>query len=203
MAIIMPPAKLPLRGVKWRCPEPAIINRSSWTNTSKGVGLPGAGLWNASGQFVVQIGEDRGRIWRGFFMALRGQRNVFPLIAIERDRQTAIANPTVRAGATAGDTLPLQGLPASTTILRFGELMTVVLPSGHRRLVCLTADLVSDADGNATAAFAPDLGEAPAAGAPVVIDVPYAFVRQTSEPPGWDVDVGQSYSFALTVEEAR
>lgn len=203
MAIIMPPAKLPLRGLKWRCPEPAIVNRSGWTNTSKVVGLPGAGLWSATGTFVTQIGEDQALRWRGFFFELRGQRNSFPLIAIERARQTAHANPTVRVGAGSADTVPLQGLPLSTLVLRKGELMTVFLPSGHRRLVGLTADLVSDGAGQAIAHFAPELGEVPAPGAPVIIDVPYALVRQTSEPPGWDVDAGQMYAFSLSAEEAK
>lgn len=203
MAIIQPPAKLPLRGVKWRCPEPAIVNRSGWTNTSKVVGLPGAGLWKGSGTFVTQIGEESALPWRGFFLALRGQRNSFPLRAIERVRQTAIANPIVQAGAGNADTLPVEGLPANTAVLRAGELMTVPLPSGHQRLVGLTAPLVSDAKGRAIARFAPELGEIPAAGAVVEIREPFALVRQTSEEPGWDVDVGQTYAFPFAFEEAK
>ncbi|KTT72615.1 hypothetical protein [Sphingomonas endophytica] len=203
MAIIQPPARLPLRGIKWRCAEPATVNRSGWTNTSKLVGLPGAGLWSATGTFVTIIGERAALRWRGFFTALRGQRHVFPLVAIERQRQTTIANPRVASGATGGDTLPLKGLPASTAVLLCGELMTVPLPSGHQRLVCLTRDLVSDGAGTAIAAFGPELGEAPAADALVEIGEPFALVRQTSEPPGWDVDVGQTYTFPLAIEEAR
>lgn len=203
MAIITPPARLPLRELKWRCPEPAIVNRSGWTGTSKVVGLPGAGLWSATGTFVTQVGEESALRWRGFFLSLRGQRNSFPLVAIERARQTTIANPTVSTGATAGDRLPLEGLPANRLILRSGELMTVPLPSDHQRLVGLTADLISDANGRATASIAPELGEIPRFGVTVVIDVPFALVRQTSEAPGWDVEVGQTYTFALAVEEAK
>ncbi len=203
MAVIQPPARLPLRGIKWRCAEPAIVNRSGWTNTSKVVGLPGAGLWSATGTFVTIIGERAALRWRGFFTGLRGQRNSFPLVAIERPRQTEVANPSVAAGAGSADTLPLKGLPASTLILLTGELMTVPLPSGHERLVCLTADLVSNAAGNAIARFGPELSEIPAVDAVVEIREPFALVRQTSEPPGWDVDVGQTYTFPVSVEEAR
>jgi hypothetical protein len=203
MAIINPPARLPLRSVRWRCPEPAIVNRSGWTGTSKVVGLPGAGLWSATGTFTTIMREDRAARWRGFFLALRGQRNSFPLVAIERARQTSIANPTVSTGATAGDRLPLEGLPPNRLILRAGELITVPLPSDHQRLVGLTEDLISDANGRAAASIAPELGETPRFGVTVIIDVPFALVRQTSEPPGWDVDVGQTYAFALTVEEAK
>lgn len=203
MAVIQPPARLPLRGIKWRCAEPAIVNRSGWTNTSKVVGLPGAGLWSATGTFVTQIGERSALRWRGFFTALRGQRNSFPQIAIERASQTAIVNPRVAAGAGSADTLPLKGMPANTVVLLFGELMTVPLPSGHQRLVCLTRDLVSDAAGTAIAAFGPELSEVPALDAIVEIRAPFALVRQTSEPPGWDVDVGQTYTFPVALEEAR
>lgn len=203
MAIIQPPARLPLRGLKWRCPEPAIVNRSAWTNTSKVVGLPGAGLWSATGTFVTIIGERAALRWRGFFTALRGQRNSFPLTAIERPRQTDVANPTVAAGAGSADTLPLKGLPANTAVLLTGELMTVPLPSGHQRLVCLTADLVSNGAGAAIARFGPELSEVPAENALVEIREPFALVRQTSEAPGWDVDVGQTYTFPFAVEEAR
>lgn len=203
MAIIQPPARLPLRGIKWRCPEPAIVNRSGWTNTSKVVGLPGAGLWSATGTFVTTIGERAALRWRGFFTALRGQRNSFPLVAIERPRQTDVANPLVAAGAGSADTLPLKGLPANTTVLLTGELMTVPLPSGHQRLVCLTADLVSNAGGAAIARFGPELSEIPAENAVVEIGEPFALVRQTSDAPGWDVDVGQTYTFPFAVEEAR
>ncbi|HEX8419474.1 MAG TPA: hypothetical protein VF638_05615 [Sphingomonas sp.] len=203
MTLIIPPARLPLRGAKWRCPEPAQVNRSGWTGTSKVVGLPGAASWTLSGSFVTQIGETHARRWRGFFMALRGPRNPFRMVAIERALQTTAANPAVRAGANRGDTLPLQGLPANQTVLLTGDLMTVPLPSGHKRLVCLTADLVTNGSGQATASFGPDLGEVPVAGAIVEIREPFGLMRQTSEPPGWDVDVGQTYSFTLIAEEAK
>ncbi|MEH3098878.1 hypothetical protein [Sphingomonas adhaesiva] len=203
MAIIPIPARLPLRGLKWRCPEPAIVNRSGWTGTSKVVGLPGAGVWSASGEFSVIVGEGNVLRWRAFFTALRGQRNSFCLIAIERARQTETIGVTVRAGAGNADTLPLQGMPAGGRVLLGGELMTVPLPSGHHRLVCLTQDLVADANGEGVARFGPELGEIPTAGTLVELRTPYAQVRQTSEPPGWDVGLGQTYTFPFSVEEAK
>lgn len=203
MTIITPPARLPLRGVKWRCPEPAQLNRSGWTGTSKLVGLPGVAIWTLSATFSTIVGEDRAKQWRGFFASLRHQRHSFPVRAIESAAQTTAANPTVRAGAGNADTVPLQGLPLNKTVLLAGDLITVPLPSGHQRLVCLTAPLVSNGQGQGTATFGPDLGEIPAAGAMVEIREPYGLMRQTSEPPGWDVDAGQTYAFTLTAEEAR
>ena len=202
MAIIFPPKPLPLRNIKWRCPFPAQENESGWTGTGKIVGLPGAQKWSATGEFVTIIGEDRGKPWRGFFMSLMGPVHSFPVYAGEQI-QTVVANPTVAAGAGNANTLPLQGLPANTAVLVAGDFMTVFLPSGYRRLVCLTSPLTSDADGKAVAVFQPELGETPAAGAMVGIQRPYALMRQTSEPPGWDVSPGQMYGFMLTAKEAR
>lgn len=202
MAIIMPPAPLPLRGVKWRLPHADQVNRSGWTGTRKVVGLPGAQGWTATGTFVTQIGADRAKPWKAFFIALDGQANSFPLIAVEAPQTTA-ANPVVRAGAGNGGTVPLQGLPANQTVLVAGDAMTIFLPSGHRRLVVLTAPLVSNGQGQGTGTFGPELGEVPAAGAAVEIRLPYALVSLASDAPGWDVDVGQTYSFPLAVEEAK
>jgi hypothetical protein len=202
MALITPPAPLPLRNLKWRHPFPAQNNRSGWTGSSKVVGLPGATTWKASGDFVTQIGENRARPWRGFFLALCGPINTFRLLATE-SQQTAAANPTVRAGSGSSNTVLLQGLPASSTVLTTGMLMTVPLPSGHERLVGLTSDLVTNGAGQATGTFQPELGEVPATGATVEIQNPWALMRQTSAEPGWDVDIGQVYSFPFACEEAR
>lgn len=201
MAIIPPPAPLPLRNVQWRAPFPAQVNRSVWTGHRKVIGLPGATVWTATAQFVTIVTEARAKRWRGWFTALRGPVNSFPMLATETVQTTA-ANPTVSAGGNAGVSLPLQGLPVSATVLLSGDMMTVPLPSGHQRLVVLTAPLVSKASGQATALFGPDLGEIPAVGALVEVRRPWGLMAQTSEPPGWDVDVGQTYSFKLTAEEA-
>lgn len=203
MALIQPPADLPLKNVKWRLPFAAQVNRSGWTNTTKTIGLPGAAFWTVSGSFRLLIGEDRAKPWRGFFVSLNGPVHRFPVVAIENARQTSAANPTVGNGAGSGNTLPLQGLPAGQTVLVAGDLMTVFLPSGHRRLVCLTKPLVANGDGLGTAVFGPELGEVPAVGAAVEIRRPYAVVALTSEPPGWDVDPGQLYQFTVTAEERK
>lgn len=201
MAIITPPAPLPLRNVKWRAPFPSQVNRSGWTGRRKVIGLPGATVWTVSGEFVTIVSEVNAKQWRAFFMSLKGPLNSFPVRATET-QQTSATNPTVRTGATSGGTVPLQGLPGSATVLVAGDLMTVFLPSGHRRLVCLTAPLVTNGSGQGTATFEPALGEAPASGATVEIQHPYGLMALSSEPPGWDVAEGQTYSFAIDAEEA-
>ncbi|WP_294292717.1 hypothetical protein [uncultured Sphingomonas sp.] len=201
MAIIQPPAPFRLRGAKWRLLSTVQRNRSEWTKRSKGIAQPGADMWTVSGDFVTIVGADRALPWKAFYFALRGSANAFRVRAVEQ-QQTTAANPTARAGGTAGTTIPLQGLPASSTVLKAGMMMTVTLPSGHERLVGLVAPLVSNGQGQGTATFAPELGEIPAAGAAVEIQWPWALVNQSNEPPGWDVAEGQTYSFRVDAEEA-
>lgn len=201
MALILTPAPFRLRNAKPRLQVKIQRNRSAWTGTSRGVGLPGADLWTISGDFVTIVGADLALPWKAFFFALRGSANSFRIRFVEK-QQTAAANPTVRSGANAGTTLPLQGLPANATVLKAGMMMTVTLPSGHERLVGLVADLVSNGLGQGTATFGNELGEIPAAGAAVEIQWPWLLARLTSEPPGWDVAEGQTYSFRVDAEEA-
>ena len=51
--------------------------------------------------------------------------------------------------------------------------MTVPLPSGRHRAVCLISNLTSDGGGNATATFRPALTETPALGATVETKDPF------------------------------
>lgn len=203
MAIITPPAPFRLRGAKWRLPPSAQVNKSAWTGNSKAVGLPGSQSWTVSGTLVLKIGQANAKPWRAFFVQISQPFNWFPVIAVEA-RQTTAANPTVRAGAGNANTVPLAGLPGSATVLGAGDMMSVLLPSGRVRLVCLTTPLTTDASGNAVANFMPELGEIPNAGAAVEIQWPYTYARLTqNNPAGWDIDAGQKYTFQIDAEEAR
>lgn len=201
MAIIQAPAPFPLRDKNVRLREPAQLNRSKWTGRSKVIGLPGAAVWLVSGTFASITDEEKARPWRAFFVGLRGRRHSFR-VRVGLERQTTAANPVVRGGANAGLTVPLQGLPASQTVLRAGHMITVTLPSGHERLVCLQADLVSDAIGNAVASFAPELGEVPQAGAAVEIQWPHALVRMANDTNGWNFTDRVRRGFSIDAEEA-
>lgn len=203
MAIIATPAPLPLRNVSWRAPFPAQVNRSGWTGTSKVVGLPGATSWTLKAEFATIVGEGTGKKWRAFFMALRGSVNSFRVPATE-NRQLPAANPNVPAGAavSAGNSLPLAGMPPNAPFLEAGDMLTVLLANGHERLVVLTQHLFADVQGRGTAVFQPSLTVAPAA-ATVEAIRPWALMRLTNEPPGWDVEPGQTYRFTINAEEAR
>jgi hypothetical protein len=202
VTIITPPAALPLGSAKWRVRDAAQVNRSLWTGTRKAVGLPGAQLWTVSGNFAPQIGMSEAIPWKAFFFKLRGVQNSFPVIAVEA-QQTSASNPTVASGAIDGASVPLTGLPVSSTVLLAGQMLTVTLPSGHKRLAGLTADLVSNGSGAGTATLNIELGETPAMGAAVEIQWPFGLMALTGDTYGWDVGKAIEHGFVLDAEEAR
>lgn len=177
---------------------PDQLNRSIWSRRGKVVGLPGAEAWRLSalvGPFTTEIEE---RPWRAFLHGLRGRQNHFHMpVACQRHYGP---KPLVKAASAAGYTLPLDGMAASTRILSAGQYLTVPLPSGHKRLVMLMADLITNSSGEATAQLNLALGEIPADNAEVETGEPYVPVICTDGNPELSYDQGVS-SAALTLEE--
>lgn len=187
-------------GKNWELDQPAQVNRSQWTRRRKVVALPGASLWTCTARIRIRPTEVTKRAWRAFLTALRGPANWFKLQAACNQRTGS--NPTVASGAAIGWTLPLTGLPVSQTVLVAGQFMTVPLPSGFKALVCLSADLVSNGSGNATAAFNPALNEVATNGTTVETIDPYCMVALVKSQNGWSDENGLQ-SMAIKVEEAK
>ncbi len=179
---------------------PAQVNRSVWTGKRKVVGMPGIELWKGSITIDTQATETAEQPWRAFLWALKGPVNSFrwklPCATHGGSK------PTVDTGASNGYALPLTGLSPSTTILKAGQFMTVPLPSGAYRLVCLTADLVSNGSGKATAQFVPALGEIPTTDVTVETKDPFILFSPTEAVQGFGYDGGVSGT-SFDVEEAR
>ena len=151
--------------------SPSVENVSAWTGARKVVGGPGAEVWHGRVTIGALATEQEERQWRAFLFALYGRMNWFKVLlpcAVHSGNR-----PTVAAGATNAYTLALSGMTPSTTILTAGQWMTVPLPSGRFRAVCLLNNLTSDGGGNATAHFAPALTETPTAGATVETKNPF------------------------------
>lgn len=199
MALIAFPTGYDIVSEGWDIDVPAQWNRSGWTGRSKGVALPGASQWHCTVAFEPIPTEAQERALRAFTIASRGVVNHFRVpVACS---QTIAANPQVRAGAGGGFTLPLEGLTPMSVALLAGQFLTVPLPSGHHRLVCLTADLATNGQGQATAVFGPDLGETPVAGVSVEIRDPYCPMRRTQPRAGWTRSEGVAV-FQFDAEEA-
>jgi hypothetical protein len=151
--------------------SPSQVNRSAWTGRRKVVGLAGTETWQGAVAFDGIATEAEERQWRAFLFDLGGPENSFrwPL-----PRNTHIGpKPRVNAATGDGYALPLDGMQPNARILRAGQFMTVPLPSGHKRAVMLTADLVTNGLGQATAQFKPALTEVPADNAEVETTFPY------------------------------
>ncbi len=178
---------------------PAQSNRSVWTSRTQGVGMPGAEMWFLRAAIEPIATEDEESPWRAFLFGLRGILNTFNYpIACQRH---VGGRPLVDTGATDGYMLPLKGMQPSTRILKAGKYMTVPLPSGHKRLVNLTADLIADADGKGTATFNFALNEIPSVDTVVETGNPYLPVRKSETRGGFSYENAVAgASFAL--EEA-
>ena len=171
MAEITVPLPDELRLDNLELSSPAQVNRSIWTGRRKVVGLSGTAVWRGSVSITDIATEEEERQWRAFIFALEGPQNSFrwPL-----PRNVHIGpRPLVNAASSDGNTLPLDGMTPNARILRAGQFITVPLPSGHARAVCLTADLVTNGSGQATATFKPALNEVPANNAAVETVAPY------------------------------
>lgn len=183
MAEITVPDQSLIVDKQWLIDVPAQSNKSQWTGRTKITGLPGAETWSVKARVRFRGSLSAQKPWRAFMMALRGIQNTFR-VRYACSQRTG-SNPTVAAGANAGYTLPLSGLPALSTVLLAGDGMTVPLPSGHHRLVVLKANLVADGAGNATASFEPALGEVPATSTVVETINPYILARMANPQAGW------------------
>lgn len=178
--------------------QPSQVNRSAWTGRRKVVGLPGAALWTGQAAIDVLTTEVEERPWRAFLWGLNGPKNWFKWTLPCNSH--AGGKPLVASGATAGNTLPLSGLTVSTTILTAGQFITVPLPSGHSRAVCLTADLVSNGAGGATASFVPALGEVPTLGATVETKDPFIPMSLAETQQGFGLEGSVSGASFAVVE---
>ncbi|MES2904634.1 MAG: hypothetical protein V4696_10655 [Pseudomonadota bacterium] len=178
---------------------PAQVNRSAWTGRRKVIGLSGAELWRGQATIDLIATEEDERQWRAFLFGLRGPVNWFRW-ALPCQRHIG-PRPAVAAGASNGYTLPLDGMQASATILRAGQFMTVPLPSGHSRTVCLTADLRTNGSGQATATYEPALNETPTENATVETADPFIPMSPTDPTQGLDSQDGVSGA-SFDVEEA-
>ena len=183
-----------------RLNSPAQVNRSIWTGGRKVIGMPGGESWTGQVTIGPIATEEEERPWRAFLFALEGPANSCRWY-LPCNRHIG-GKPAVDTGASNAYTLPLTGMAASTIILRAGQWMTVPLPSGKYRAVCLTADLITDSSGEATASFKPALGETPTLGATVETGAPFIDFAPTATIMGLDQQDGVS-GVSFDVEEAR
>jgi hypothetical protein len=181
-------AKIKSRG--YSMSTPAQANRSGWTGSTRIIILPGAENHKFSLTFDPLATETAIREARAFFYALRGIANTFDLPYLPTP-QTG-PNTTVSSGGAAGATTVTV---ASAAGILPGMPISIVLPSGHKRLV-----VVISKAGNVLT-FAPAMTENAAVGAPVEVLNPVCRVRLQDPMFNYTDDMGIG-GFAVDVEEA-
>lgn len=199
MSEITVPVPVDLLKTDLRLNTPQQVNRSGWTGRRKVVGLPGTETWRGTVAIADIATELEERAWRAFLFGLAGPENWFRW---DLPCQTHIGpKPQVNAATGSGYSLPLKSMAPNAMILRAGQYMTVPLPSGHQRTVCLTADLVTNGSGNATAQFRPALNEVPANNATVETSQPFIPMSPVSTDMGLATEEGVSFT-SFEVEES-
>lgn len=200
MAEITVPAGDQISFTRLTLSTPVQQNRSEWTGRKQVIGLPGAELWAGQVAITGISTEEEERPWRAFLFGLRGPLNWFKW-SLPCNEHVG-SKPLVNAASSAGYTLPLDGMTASTTIAKAGQYMTVTLPSGRLRAVMLTADLTTNSSGEATASFVPALGEVPANNAAVETKAPFIPMSPVDATQGFETSEGISGT-SFEVEEMR
>jgi hypothetical protein len=199
-----------IRAGKWRQTGGFIYQRATFTGHTKQLRLGPSARWTCEidlATFVGELGdgEEAMRVQRNVLGFLQRPGRAFRLIAVD-EAQTANPVPAtclVNGAGQLGFTLAVDGLPASTPILRAGHLISVALPGGDEQLLTLQSlNFASNAAGQVTFEFDMPLRAAPADNAVVRIRWPVAVMR-VRDPMGWDLSAGNIYQIPpLTAEEA-
>lgn len=159
----------------------------------------GGEWWDYGIEMARTTGRD-GRRLSAFLAALGGPRGRFlfrdPTI---RQPGNTLA-PQVAGGFQTGNRLVTAGWPACATPLFAGDFFSLG-SDAETRLHQLTADVVSDAAGQATLAFVPRLRSAPTDGTPLEIAEPAVVLRLTAPVPT-RIGRADSFLFTLAAKEA-
>lgn len=141
--------------------------------------LPGA-LWTANIVYEALSGDDSAKL-EAFLMDLGGMAGRFYLWDLMRPTPRGVGGTGIITTATTAKQIAASGFAHSATLLKAGDKVGI---GGELKTV--TADVISDAGGNATISFAPPLRKPLATyiGGAVVTAAPTAVMRLQSDDQG-------------------
>lgn len=183
----------------WRQNWPRLVQRSEFTNRRRVASFGACALWTADCE-LPPMTPAKSEVLRAFLSKLAVPGNTTRLVAVETPQNPAAAG-TASATGTTAVSLGIAGLPASSTVLRAGQMITVVLVSGDRQLLILNTDLVSDGAGYGLAQFDVPFRASPAIGIAVTLNLPFAHLEAGEDIMAWAAAPGRVYSapgFTLT-----
>jgi hypothetical protein len=185
--------------VSWTLPQhPDYGVKSRWTGKTQVVDLGATEGFRAQVE-IIPGKEAHALKWRAWFAAMRGRTNTTYLSARVGGASSTGA---VNGGAQTGYSVNVDGLAASSTVKRAGELVHIATASTDHRLFVLTADLVTNGSGQAAMAVEPNIVTAYADNAILQIGAPVCHMRLATPVTGWGQDPGAIYRpFAFEMEE--
>lgn len=182
----------------WECIFNQQTSVSPITGNQKEIELPGA-KWRASLPFTYPSHDDA-RLLAAFVMAMRGQtgRTKVTPYAAKTILGDPSGSPTVNGAGQTGGTLATQSWPIDTTVLRAGDYFEV---NGELKMV--TADATTDASGEVTISFSPNLHESPPAAEPIIYTNPTCTMKLANpSQAAWQLSQRRIYVFNLELVEA-
>lgn len=154
--------------------------------------------WRIAHDYANRFGDDA-KILRAFLTSLGGQRGRFYLGPPDLDKQGTAGTTGIVSGAgQTGSTLNTTGWATNQPqLFAIGDYFGV---NGELKLI--TAQISSDASGNATLEFAPPLRKSPANSAPIEVNDPRAvFYLENDRQASWRVTSPIIYALSLSMVE--
>lgn len=214
MATITFPSTPKIQTINWRLIEPAQANISEWTG-SRQVLASNRGWWECEITMPPVVGEANARAWLSFMAQARGKVNDFRIPATPNEQTNAWPvpapelwlnflgqsysvgdEPSINGAGQTGRSLATDGWPPSTTVLYAGQFVTI-----NNQLLQLTADVASNAAGQAIITFAPTIRVSPADNAPIEFRNPYALMYSVDD-FSYSVEPGMVYSLSFNLRES-
>lgn len=195
MTMINFPASPWPQTISWRLVQPSQTNISAWTGQRQTV-VSNRGWWECEITFPPIVGTTNINVWRSFLAKTQGQANDFRVPVDETPQSTASATPAVNGAGQTGRSLVTDGWPASTTVLVAGQFVTI-----EEQLLQLTADVVSNASGQATITFEPPIRVSPVDNSNIEFKNPFSLMYLV-EKPYLSVEPGYIYNLSLSLRES-
>lgn len=195
MPTITFPATPKPQSMSWRLVMPSQTNISEWTGRRQTV-ASNRGWWECQFTLPPLVGVTRVNPWRSFVVQARGQVNDFQVPVDPTAQSAVVATPLINGAGQTGRSLASDGWPVSSTVLQAGQFITI-----NNQLLQLTANVVSNASGQATLSFEPPIRVSPADNAAIEFKNPYCLMYMLEEPT-ISVEAGYVYSLSLNLRES-
>lgn len=195
MPTITFPATPKPQSMSWRLVMPSQTNISEWTGRRQTV-ASNRGWWECQLTLPPLVGGTRVNPWRSFVVQARGQVNDFQVPVDPTAQSAVVATPLINGAGQTGRSLASDGWPVSSTVLQAGQFITI-----NNQLLQLTANVVSNASGQATLTFEPPIRVSPADNAAIEFKNPYCLMYMLEEPT-ISVEAGYVYSLSLNLRES-